>query len=432
MESTQRRRMRAVGFAAALAVTLAAGCSSGSGGASGGDGKLRIAVWTASKDHLALLNGIAKDFKAEHPEVRSITFESLDPADYTTALSTQLASGNPPDLGWILETNAADFIENDTLVDMAPAMAAEKGYAADDLEPALLSQWKRGDSLYAYPFSSSPFAVFYNADALAKAKADDPAKLAAAGEWDWEALSKAAKKVTDAKTARYGLLVHEFDYKNWDRLYPVMNAYGAHPWPDKDSCGFTDPKMTEAVDLFRRMAFDDHSTPAPGEQADFFSGEAAMFITQVSKVGPLADVKWKWDAAPLPTGPGGGDQVIGQAGLGVFAGGKNLDLAKEFYLFATNKENAAKLGQFFPPPRTSLLDAETLSKTNPLLSKEQLQTVILDSLKSGKVRPGHTQYAKINEQTRAALDAVWKPKADTGKVLADVCDSIKPLLGSGS
>ncbi|MER6616194.1 ABC transporter substrate-binding protein [Streptomyces xantholiticus] len=432
MQRMTGRRMRTAGIAVALTMAVATGCSGGGGGTAAGDGNLRIAVWTASEDHLALLNDIGESFKARHPEVKSITFESLDPVDYTTALSTQLASGHSPDLGWILETNAADFIEADTLVDMGPAMKAEKGYEADDLEPALLSQWKRGDKVYAYPFSSSPFAVFYNADALNKAKADDPAELAAGGKWTWDALAEAAKKVTDAKSARYGLLVHDFDYKNWDRLFPVMNAYGATPWTDKDACGFTSPQMTEAIDHFRRMAFDDRSTPAPGQQADFFSGESAMFIAQVSKAGPLADVKWKWDAAPLPTGPGGGDQVIGQAGLGVFAQSKNLDLAKEFYLHATNKENSAKLGQFFPPPRTSLLNAETLDKSNPLLSKDQLQKIIVDSLKAGKVRPGHTQYAKINERTRAALDAAWKPDADTGRVMASVCDSIKPLLGSGS
>ncbi|MBA4863779.1 extracellular solute-binding protein [Streptomyces sp. PSKA54] len=431
MQRTRRRRMQTA-VVTAFAVALAAGCSGGGGGTAAGDGNLRIAVWTASEDHLDLLNGIGKEFKADHPEVKSIKFESLDPVDYTTALSTQLASGNPPDLGWILETNGADFIEADTLVDMAPEMKAASGYEADDLEPALLSQWKRGDALYAYPFSSSPFAVFYNADALAKAKADDPAKLAADGKWTWDALAEAAKKVTDAKSARYGLLVHEFDYKNWDRLYPVMSAYGAAPWTDRGTCGFPDPKMTEAVDFVRSMAFDDHSTPAPGEKSDFFSGESAMFISQVSKIGPLADVKWKWDAAPLPSGPAGADQVIGQAGLGVFAKGKNLDLAKEFFLYATNKENAAKLAQFFPPPRTSLLNAKTLARSNPLLSEEQLQNITIESLKTGKVRPGHTQYAKLAEQTRAALDPAWEPDADTDRVLAGVCEAIEPLLEPGS
>jgi multiple sugar transport system substrate-binding protein len=412
---------------------VAAGCSGGAGGTqSEGDGHLRIAVWTANKDHLAVLNGIGAAFKKSNPDVKSVKFESLDPMDYTTALSTQLASGNPPDLGWIMEADAADFIEADTLVDMTPDMKAKKGYEYNDLEPSLMKQWQRDQATYAYPFSSSPFAVFYNADALDKAGADDPAGLAAKGHWTWDALAKASKDVKRAKSARYGLLVHEFDYKLWMQLYPLMSAHGAQPWKDDDSCGFTDPKMTQAIDFFRTMAFKDKTVPAPGEQADFFSGESAMFITQVSKVGALADVSWKWDAAPLPSGPDGDSQVIGQAGLGVFAKGKNVELAKEFLLFATAKENTAKLGQFFPPPRTSLLTADNLAKSNPLLSKDQLQNVIIDSMKSGKVRPGHTQYAKIKEQTRAALDAAWKPNANTGKVLADVCNSIQPLLKAGS
>lgn len=427
-----RRSIIAAGAAGVAA--LAAGCSGGgSGGGTGaGDGNLRISVWTANKDHLALLNGIGKAFTADRPEVRSVTFESLNPSDYTTALTTQLASGNPPDLGWILETNAADFIEAETLVDMAPDMKADASYRYNDLEPALLHQWRRGTSLFAYPFSSSPFAVFYNADALAKAGAADPAELLADGAWTWDALAEAAKKVTDAKVARFGLVIHEFEYKQWDRLYPIMGAYGAAPWTSDDACGFADPKMTDAIDFLRDMAFTDRSTPAPGDQADFFSGESAMVIFQVSKIGPLADVTWKWGAVPLPSGPAGDRQVIGQAGLGVFAKGRNVDLAKEFFLYSTNTENAAKLARFFPPPRASLLTSETLAETNPLLSKEQLQKVIIDSLKSGTVRPGHAGYARLSEQTRAGLDAAWTPKADTRKVLRDVCTSIQPILRTGS
>ncbi|MGW0698571.1 hypothetical protein ACWD0A_04390 [Streptomyces sp. NPDC002867] len=51
---------------------------------------------------------------------------------------------------------------------------------------------------------------------------------------------------------------------------------------------------------------------------------------------------------------------------------------------------------------------------------------------SGTVRPGHTGYAQLSEQTRAGLDAAWKPKADTRKVLRDLCTSIQPILRTGS
>ena len=54
--------------------------------------------------------------------------------------------------------------------------------------------------------------------------------------------------------------------------------------------------------------------------------------------------------------------------------GKNADVAADFLAFFTNPENSAKLAQFFPPPRKSQLNAETLAKTNPLLKPEQLQT----------------------------------------------------------
>jgi ABC-type glycerol-3-phosphate transport system substrate-binding protein len=56
--------------------------------------------------------------------------------------------------------------------------------------------------------------------------------------------------------------------------------------------------------------------------------------------------------------------------IGVFQASPNAETAAEFLAFMTNPENSAKLAQFFPPPRESLLTAEVLAATNPLLSEE--------------------------------------------------------------
>ena len=92
-----------------------------------------------------------------------------------------------------------------------------------------------------------------------------------------------------------------------------------------------------------------------------------MTITQISRASLLKDAKFGWDLVPLPAGPKGKYAVIGQAGLGVLKKGKNADVAADFLAYFTNPANSAKLAAYFPPPRKSLLTAETLAKTNPLL-----------------------------------------------------------------
>jgi multiple sugar transport system substrate-binding protein len=108
----------------------------------------------------------------------------------------------------------------------------------------------------------------------------------------------------------------------------------------------------------------------------------------------------------------------------------HADLAAQFLDFFTNPANSAKLAQFFPSARSSLLNAETLAKSNPLLKPEQLQTVVVDGIAKGVVKPSHSGQQELVQAVRSALDPLWKPDADVKKVLDGVCGQIQPLLAS--
>ncbi len=76
--------------------------------------KLRMTIWSANEAHLKLFNGIADDYKKLKPDV-SVSFEALPFPTYTTALTTQIAGGNAPDMAWIFETTAQDFVNSGAL-----------------------------------------------------------------------------------------------------------------------------------------------------------------------------------------------------------------------------------------------------------------------------------------------------------------------------
>jgi multiple sugar transport system substrate-binding protein len=135
-----------------------------------------------------------------------------------------------------------------------------------------------------------------------------------------------------------------------------------------------------------------------------------------------------WDLVPLPKGPAGDYAVVGQAGVGAFAAGKNAETAVAFLAYMTNPANSQKLAQFFPPARASLLNSTTLAATNPLLSADQIENVVIKGIANGKVLPGHTNFAQIQQTVRAGLDALWVPDADVPAVLKSVCDSVTPML----
>lgn len=113
--------------------------------------------------------------------------------------------------------------------------------------------------------------------------------------------------------------------------------------------------------------------------ADFFAGDAAFTTAQVSRAS-LLDGSFPFEIYLLPVGPAGEYGNIGQAGMAVLAGGDHVEEATGFLSFMTDPENSAKLAQFFPPPRESLLSGEELAKVNTRLSAEQLDRVVVDEL----------------------------------------------------
>lgn len=409
-------RLTALATAAVLALTA---CGGSAGEAAKGPADLRMTVWTANAKHLALFDQIAADYKKDHPEVGKITFESIPFDNYTTALTTQIGGGNVPDLAWILESTAPDFVSSGALEPI------EKD---PDLLPSTTALWEKDGELLAYPFSTSPLGVFVNTDLVTAAGRPTPAQLIASGKWTWEEAAATAAAV-HAKTGKGGIVVGDFDFKGWDALNSIWSAWGARPWSeDGKTCGFDQPEMVDAMTFIHKLIFTDKAMPGPGTTADMYAGDSAMIITQISRAALLEKAKFKWDLVPLPTGPKGEYSVVGQAGIGVLKRGKNVQAAEDFLTYFSNQANSAKLAQFFPPPRKSQLNTTTLAKANPLLKPEQLQAVVIDGIERGDIKTSHVGYAELQQTVRAALDPLWKPGADVKAIMTDVCAKINPLL----
>jgi multiple sugar transport system substrate-binding protein len=407
-------KLRLAALAALLVLTA---CGSGDDAGSDGPADLRMTIWSANEKHLALFDQIAADYKKDHPEVGRITFESVPFDSYTSTLTTQIGGGNPPDLAWVFEKDAPDFVASGAL---------EPIEVEGELVPSAIKLWETDGKLAAYPFSTSPFGVFVNNDLLTKAGQKTAAELVAAGSWNWETVVRAAAAV-QAKTGKGGLVVGDFDYKGWDNLSTIWRGWGADAWTG-DQCGFDKPEMAEAMTFLHKAIFTDKAMPGPGTTADFFAGDAGMVITQISRAALLEKAKFGWDLVPLPAGPKGAYSVIGQGAVGVLKKGEHVDVAKDFLGFFTNEANSAKLAQFFPPPRKSQLTTPTLAKANPLLKPAQLESVVIKGIETGVVKPNHAGNAEISQAVRSGLDPLWRPDADVQAVLTGVCAKIGPLL----
>ncbi len=425
-------KLAGVAVIAVTALALSA-CSGGSPqpaktSAAPGSVSLRMTTWTANPDQLALFDTIADGYKKTHPEIKSITFDSLPNADYTSTLTTQIAGGSAPDLAWVADTDATDFVQSGVLAPLTDSLKATKGYDYGDLRASATKLWTDDGKLYGYPFSTSPFVVFANDALLQQAGEPTSAQLQAQGKWDLKDIADVASQV-NAKTGQGGLIVNNFNYSDWTLLATLWNAWGAAPWSaDGTKCTFTSSKMKDAF-TFINQAIDQNAMPGPGTNLNFFSGGSAFVITQISSANLLPDAGFAWNMLPLPgLTAKASNNVIGQAAVGVLAKGKNVQEAQDFLAYFTNPSNAKKLGQYFPPPRTSLTNAATLSATNPVLSEQQLNDIVIPALKDAVTRPGHVNQTQLASAVKTALTPMWKPGADVAAILKSVCSAAQPSM----
>lgn len=390
---------------------------------------LRFTVWTGSEAHLSMLNSFSKGFKEIHPEV-NVTFETIPFGDYIQKISLQVAGGNPPDLGWMLEGAAPTFIQSNILADVSQTLKESPNYNLDDFPTASMELWKMGDSVYGVPFSTSPFVVYYNKTMLDEKGVENPKDLLEKGLWTWESLRKMAKQVADPKNGIYGFESMDgqgFDGRVWEVLVPLVRSYGGDVWKN-NVCTLDSPDAVEAVQLYHDMIFKDKSAVPPGEIGSFFNGQAALTYTQISRTSKLDEANFEWDIAPMPSGKAGTSPIIGQAAVVVFKDSPNRALAEEFLAYMTSEVGVTQMLEFFPPLRNSVLNSPEFLTSNSRLSDEAMG-IVASEIRQGAVMPYHVKMPVIKSSTKSTFDKLWKPSANIGKIFSDACRKIDKHLG---
>ncbi|WP_152354700.1 ABC transporter substrate-binding protein [Brachybacterium subflavum] len=428
-----RRRRFLTGLGGTALAAGFAGCAPGFTRTTPTEGgiALRMTMWSSNPDQLALFDEIADAFIAEHDEVTSIDFESLALDQLDMVLTTGMTAGDPPDLTWLPVESSLEYIDAGALLDAAPVLSSTPGYDVDDLVPALQERWRRGDAQYGVPFSTGPLIMYFNKDLYAKAGVRSPAELLAEDQWTWEAFRETSRQLTEA-TGMPGYVLNDFDFQNWTRLLPIMDAYDASPWDsDATRCTADSPEMREAMTLFHDMVFEDGSSPIPGQQADFWGGQAGATTAFLGSSSLLEDASFEWDVVRTPGGPAGDTQSIGQSSIVALSAGRNTEAALEFLAFLTNTENAKKISQFFPPARESLLNAEVLAESSGLLTAEDLEPIVESITTKGRLFPVASNGARVANALDSSLDEfVYKQDVDLAEALPKVCTAIEPVLSA--
>lgn len=424
MRNRSRAPLALASFVIALLLTACSGTSSGDD-----DLELRMTIWSADPDHVALFQGLGDQFAEQNPRVSSVKIESFNLAELDTLLTTQIQAGDPPDVSWLPVESSLEYGKAGALVDLRETIEATDNFAYDDLIPALTERWVDGDAVYGIPFSTGPLVMYYNEDLYAEAGVKNPSQLIAEDNWTWETFRKTSKQLHD-KLDVPAYQLNDFDFQNWTRLLPYMNAYGASPWNDgATACTMDDPEMVEAMSVFHGMTFADGSMPVPGRQVDFWGGQVGATTAFLGASGNLAEADFEWGLVPTPAGPAGDVVSTGQASIVALGAGKNTDEAAELVTFLGSKEAMEKYSGFFPPIRESLLTPEILTQNSTVLTPELVQPVIDGIKENGKVFPVSANNAAVANALNSSLDEhLYQPEADVQQALTKVCADVAPEL----
>jgi len=241
----------------------------------------------------------------------TLTYEAggTETEGYQQALLIQLAGGTAPDVFWIPGADIAEFASKGVILDIRQ-YADATGHNDGDFYPGPMSQLttdpatgQPGNTLWGLPRDVSAFALYLNLDLIAEAGADDPRELAAAGNWDWEAMQEVAEAI-----AALDPEIHGYGQSSW--WGPVgywMNSGGGGFFNETvDACGLDSPGSIAGLEFVRDFyasgaAFTYGEDPEPV----FKAGNLGMFQNGRWATPGIREVTFDWDVVKLPDGPGG-------------------------------------------------------------------------------------------------------------------------------
>lgn len=367
---------------------------------------------------------IVSKYQAAHPDVK-IEIQHAPWSGYFTRLDAQLAAGAGPDVFFI--TNVPSYASRSALAPLDDLIKASS-FPIDQYVPSSLLTHSYEGKLYSIPRDSAPSALYYNSDAFDAAGVAYPN-----ADWKWADLRDAAIKLTTTeggRITRYGLALESNDWATWVQ----QNGGKVFDDPLKPTTFLlAEPAAVEAIQYIGDLINKDKVTPnfleaeqAGGTAQLFSSGQAAMVITNPSRLGTFADVPFKWAVANLPGGPTGiHSNRTGGAGFAVNANSKNPEAAWAFLQYLAGPEGQS----IFAGAKAAAVPAMTGNETVRAAFKAPFGDVFLKEADVGEQFPQFPRFVDLsNLYIQPALDLVWNGESTAADALGGIKDKVNAEL----
>ncbi|KAB1113824.1 sugar ABC transporter substrate-binding protein [Neorhizobium galegae] len=389
---------------------------------------LKWALW--DWDKVAYYKPLIAAYQAKNPNVK---FESVDlgSQDYQQMIATQLAGGSKDiDIVTVKDVpNYTNLVRAGSISDLSGFMTEQK------IDPAsfggLVDELKIDGKIYALPFRSDFWVVYYNKDIFDKAGVTYPTN-----DMTWAQFDQIATKLAGGMGANktYGALFHT--WRSTVQLPGILDGKKTLAGPDY---AFLKPWYERALALQKAgvvPSYGSLKTSNTHYSALFFNGTIGMlpmgtwFVgTQIAKVasGESKSKNWGIVKFPHPDGVAAGTTAAQISGLAVNTNSAHKAEVLDFIKFVTGPEGAAIIAGTgtIPTVRTPEVTAKIASL--PGFPQDQASKDALQSGKSFLEMAVNPNAAKIEVVLNRAHDSIMTDNISIDDGLKEMTDGVKAI-----
>ncbi|WP_080835503.1 MULTISPECIES: ABC transporter substrate-binding protein [Cohnella] len=406
--------------------------SSASASAEAGDEPvtLKWALW--DWEATAYYQPLIDAYKKEHPNV-TIEYVDLGSTDFMTMLSTQLSGGADLDVLTIKDIPGYANLVKQNHLEPLNGFVREQGIDTSAYG-GTVEQIQMNDEVYALPFRSDFWILYYNKDLFDAAGVDYPTNDMTLEQYD-----ELARKLTSGSGANKVYGAHYHTWRSAVQLFGILD--GQHTIIDGEY-DFLKPTYERILNQQKDGIVMDYATLKTSSthySGVFYNNSVAMmnmgswFIsTQIDKVKSGESLAKNWGIAkyPHPEGVEPGTTLGTITSLAVNRKSANKEAALDFLKFVTGEEGAAVIARTgaIPAIKNDEVVASIASIEgfpNDENSKEALKTA-----KTYLEMPLHEKSADIELILNEAHDNIMTSNVTIDEGLQDMTTRVKQVLGS--
>jgi multiple sugar transport system substrate-binding protein len=408
---------------------------------------LHFTYWGTDVERAAV-DQTVRAFEAANPNI-TVNAEHIPNDEYMARLAAMFAAGDPPDVGYLLETHAALWASGGKVLDMTDVVRGDPLLA--ERLPETYYYYAPGKTIGTSTASETTL-LFYNKDLFDQAglpyPPSDPDEA-----WTWDEFLAAARRLTTDSAGRhpdepdfdpnminvYGVTLDD----EWWAYYPFIYSNGGEIVNEDGTRLLLDsPEAVEAIQALADLMWVHHVAPTPIALQQLPTPDVLL---QTGQLGMLIHGQWmlidfasmdglNYGVAVLPKLKEPKTMIFGSPTV-IFAGTQHLEAAIQFYKYHNDPQvvDLFERGLWMPLDRAYYTEPAQIAAwlDNPAHPPEA-RGALVDYTLCCVVRDPHyyvKNFGPIDDEAiQPAIDRVWWNLATPAEAMAAAVAAAAPLM----